>query len=209
MAFKHLLLAFLVLGVIEADKDFEVGLDSEEILNTEFKTEDSDDNRTIDEIIKAAGTVKGAALSAAASGEVNYQMDMNMDPKQYASVYGSIYGLYAGAGMASSYYRWPKGIIPYKIRKDFSKSQLDAIYSGMRMWMRKTCIKFERYGRLKLKPLATTITLKSSAEMDATPPLVTTIILTKSHSKLVVVHTRALLLMSLATLSVFTTNNAV
>ena len=40
-------------------------------------------------------------------------MDMNMDPMQYASEYGNVAG-FAGAGMASSYYRWPKGIIPYR-----------------------------------------------------------------------------------------------
>ena len=40
-------------------------------------------------------------------------MDMNMDPMQYEAEYGNLKG-FAGAGMASSYYRWPKGIIPYR-----------------------------------------------------------------------------------------------
>ena len=40
-------------------------------------------------------------------------MDMNMDPMQYEVEYGKLAG-FAGAGMANSWYRWPKAIIPYR-----------------------------------------------------------------------------------------------
>merc|ERR1711915_267095 len=146
MALSHFLIAFLALGLVAAEEmEFEEGLSADEILNMEFPVEYSDDDRTIDEIIKAAGTVEGAALSAAENQEVNYDMDMNMDPMQYATEYGNVAG-FAGAGMASDYYRWPKAIIPYKIANGFSSSQINTIYAGMKMWMRKTCIRFVQAG---------------------------------------------------------------
>merc|ERR1712243_426385 len=46
----------------------------------------------------------------------------------------------------SNYYRWPKAIIPYKIARGFSSSQINTIYAGMKMWMRKTCIRFVQAG---------------------------------------------------------------
>ena len=52
-------------------------------------------------------------FSAGENQEINFDMDMNMDPAQYEIEYGKLQG-FAGAGMASSYYRWPKAIIPYK-----------------------------------------------------------------------------------------------
>merc|ERR1711970_1069909 len=143
MALKFFLIAFLAIAVVSAEEGYIEGLSAEEILNTEFEAEyaAADDDRTIDEIIAAAGTAEGAALSAAENQEVNFDMDMNMDPMQYATEYGNLAG-FAGAGMANGWYRWPKAIIPYKISSGFSSSQIQTIYSGMQMWMRKTCIKF-------------------------------------------------------------------
>jgi len=129
------------------EHEYVEGLSAEEIMNTEFETEYSAEmeDMTIDEIIAAAGTKQGAALAAGENQQINYDMDMNMDPIQYEVEYGNMAG-YAGAGMASSYYRWPKGIIPYKIRSGYSSSAMNTIYQGMRMWMQKTCIKFVPYG---------------------------------------------------------------
>ena len=52
-------------------------------------------------------------ILAGENQEINYDMDMNMDPMQYEVEYGKLAG-FAGAGMASSWYRWPKAIIPYR-----------------------------------------------------------------------------------------------
>merc|ERR1712219_39421 len=111
MAFAHFFIAFLALGVVAAEEGFIEGLSAEEILSTEFEVEYTDDDRTIDEIIAAAGTAAGAAQAAGENQEVNFDMDMNMDPAQYEIEYGKLQG-FAGAGMASNWYRWPKAIIP-------------------------------------------------------------------------------------------------
>jgi len=148
MAFAYFLVAFLAISAVKAEEhEYVEGLSAEEIMNTEFETEYSAEmeDMTIDEIIAAAGTKQGAALAAGENQQINYDMDMNMDPIQYEVEYGNMAG-YAGAGMASSYYRWPKGIIPYKIRSGYSSSAMNTIYQGMRMWMQKTCIKFVPYG---------------------------------------------------------------
>jgi len=141
MAFMHFFIAFLALGVVAAEEEFIEGLSAEDILNTEFEVEYAEDDRTIDEIIAAAGTAEGAAKAAGENQEINYDMDMNMDPMQYSLEYGNLAG-FAGAGMANGWYRWPKAIIPYKIQRGYTQSQLNVIYQGMQMWMRKTCIKF-------------------------------------------------------------------
>merc|ERR1711955_7332 len=113
MALSHFLIAFLALGLVAAEEmEFEEGLSADEILNMEFPVEYSNDDRTIDEMIAAAGTAAGAARAAGENQEINFDMDMNMDPAQYEIEYGKLQG-FAGAGMASNYYRWPKAIIPY------------------------------------------------------------------------------------------------
>jgi len=146
MALSHFLIAFLALGLVAAEEmEFEEGLSADEILSMEFPVEYSNDDRTIDEMIAAAGTAAGAAKAAGENQEVNFDMDMNMDPAQYEIEYGKLQG-FAGAGMASNYYRWPKAIIPYKIARGFSSSQINTIYAGMQMWMRKTCIRFVQAG---------------------------------------------------------------
>merc|ERR1712131_159392 len=141
MAFAHFFIAFLAIGAAVAEEEFIEGLSADEILNTEFEVEYAADDRTIDEIIAAAGTAAGAAKAAGENQEINYDMDMNMDPMQYEVEYGKLAG-FAGAGMASSWYRWPKAIIPYRISSGYTQSQINTIYQGMQMWMRKTCIRF-------------------------------------------------------------------
>merc|ERR1712121_568855 len=107
MALSHFLIAFLALGLVAAEEmEFEEGLSADEILNTEFAVEYSDVDSTIDEIIAVAGTAAGAAQAAGENQEVNFDMDMNMDPAQYEIEYGKLQG-FAGAGMASNWYRWP------------------------------------------------------------------------------------------------------
>merc|ERR1712198_354117 len=124
MAFAHFFFAFLAIGAVVAEEGFIEGLSADEILNTEFEVEYAADDRTIDEIIAAAGTAAGAAKAAGENQEINYDMDMNMDPMQYEMEYGKLAG-FAGAGMASSWYRWPKAIIPYQIARGFSRSQIN------------------------------------------------------------------------------------
>jgi len=150
MAFAHFFVAFLAIGAVVAEEEFIEGLSADEILNTEFEVEYAADDRTIDEIIAAAGTAAGAAKAAGENQEINYDMDMNMDPMQYEMEYGKLAG-FAGAGMASSWYRWPKAIIPYQIARGFSQSQINTIYQGMQMWMRKTCIRFVPAGSNEAK----------------------------------------------------------
>jgi len=107
MAFAYFLVAFLAISAVKAEEhEYAEGLSAEEIMNTEFETEYSADieSMTIDEVIAAAGTKAGAALSAGENQEINFDMDMNMDPMQYEVEYGNMAG-FAGAGMASSYYR--------------------------------------------------------------------------------------------------------
>jgi len=142
------LLCFLAMGAIvhAEEEEWEVGLSAEEIMSTEFEEEYSDDERSIDEIIEAAGTESGAKEDAANNQAINFDMDMQMEPMQYAMEYGNAQG-FAGAGMANDWYRWPKNIIPYKIQSGhFSSSQMQIIYAGMKMWMEKTCIRFTPAG---------------------------------------------------------------
>merc|ERR1711915_684623 len=104
MALSHFLIAFLALGLVAAEEmEFEEGLSADEILNMEFPVEYSNDDRTIDEMIAAAGTAAGAARAAGENQEINFDMDMNMDPAQYEIEYRKLQG-FAGAGMARSYY---------------------------------------------------------------------------------------------------------
>lgn len=140
MLLTYFLLA-LAFGVVTAVQDgYVVGLGADEIMSRKFNSFGVND-RTIDEIITEAGTEKGAATAAAFNKEVNHEMDMNMDPTQYALEYGRLSG-FAGAGIIREYFRWPKAIIPYKIQSVFTDFQLDTIFAGMQMWMRKTCIRF-------------------------------------------------------------------
>merc|ERR1712221_39499 len=88
MAFAHFFVAFLAIGAVMAEEEYIGGLRADEILNTEFEVEYSNDDRTIDEIIAAAGTAEGAAKAAGESQEINFDMGMNMDPMQYEIEYG-------------------------------------------------------------------------------------------------------------------------
>jgi len=146
------------------EAESEEGLSAEEIMNMKLPTQTTDDDETTDEIISQAGTEKGAAISAAQHGEVNFGMDMNMDPGQFAEEYekngdgdssarmASNNERLAGTGKHSEKYRWPQGIIPYKIRKnDYSEKDKKMIYAGMKMWMEVTCIKFVKAGSPEAK----------------------------------------------------------
>lgn len=144
MEIIHLLVACLTLGAVTAEDDYVVGLSADEIMSMNFDNvlySQSEDDRTIDEIIAAAGTAKGAAVAAAENQDVNLDMDMIMDPVQYAYEYSDL-SQFAGAALANEYYRWPKAIVPYKIKNDYYASQLETIYLGMKMWMEKTCVRF-------------------------------------------------------------------
>merc|ERR1712136_680563 len=198
------LLCFLAMGAIVHAEEWEVGLSAEEIMSTEFEKEYSDDERSIDEIIEAAGTESGAKEDAANNQAINFDMDMQMEPMQYAMEYGNAQG-FAGAGMANDWYRWPKNIIPYKIQAGhFSSSQMQIIYAGTKMWMEKTCIRFTPSG----SSLARSTTSESSVDADVTPMLVTLIVLMMCHSSPMDACLRVLLLTSLVILLAFTTNNA-
>lgn len=51
----------------------------------------------------------------------------------------------AGAGVVNENLRWTDNIMPYKISSDFDDVDVSFIYSGMKEWMEKTCIRFEPY----------------------------------------------------------------
>jgi len=139
-------------AINETEEGYNEGLSADQILNTDFEPEFADDNRTIDEINAAAGTGEGAALVAAENGEVNIDMDMILDPIQYESPVASSNDLrpknrLAGTGVDTSFWRWPKGIIPYIIApNDYTANERKIIFTGMQMWMNITCIRFEPVG---------------------------------------------------------------
>jgi len=113
-----------------------------------------DHERTVDEIIRDAGTAEGAAQAAGERQMVNVQMDMVMDPLQYEVNYKnlSISG-FAGAAMESGYWRWPKAVIPYTIDRVFGDRGRNVIYGAMKEWQEKTCIRFEPAGSAGTKNL--------------------------------------------------------
>jgi len=69
---------------------------------------------------------------------------MVLDKDQYIGAYQG----YAGGGMKSEYYRWPKAVIPYKVSSEFRHSP-EFIYSAMKEWMERTCILFTPAGSSK------------------------------------------------------------
>merc|ERR1712198_423867 len=207
MAFAHFFFAFLAIGAVVAEEEFIEGLSADEILNTEFEVEYAADDRTIDEIIAAAGTAAGAAKAAGENQEINYDMDMNMDPMQYEVEYGKLAG-FAGAGMASSWYRWPKAIIPYRIQSGYTQTQLNTIYQGMQMWMERPASNSCLTDPTRPDLPDTTTTSKSSAEAAATPASATTIVPTKCPSQPAAALSQESLPTNWVALSVFTTNNA-
>jgi len=140
-----------------SDEEEEDLSDDDDIMNPELPTKTTDDDETNDERIARAGTKRGGAISAAQHGEVNFGMDMNMDPAEFAREYekngdgdnrarmASNNERLAGTGRLDEKYRWPKGIVPYRIRKDhFSREDRKMIYAGMKLWEKVTCVKFVR-----------------------------------------------------------------
>merc|ERR1712136_465685 len=75
------LLCFLAMGAIvhAEEEEWEVGLSAEEIMSTEFEEEYSGNERSIDEIIEAAGTESGAKEDAANNQAINFDMEMLRD----------------------------------------------------------------------------------------------------------------------------------
>jgi len=138
-------IAAVLCGLALAE-DMQVGLTSDEIFQVEMP-EGADDmgGRTIDEVIRDAGTQEAAALHAGENQAVNFQYDMNMDPLQYELYYGNN-SLFAGAALANDYYRWPKGIIPYQIDRSLAGRATQVIYAAMKEWQEKTCLRFEPAG---------------------------------------------------------------
>merc|ERR1711872_532973 len=140
-----LILMTVLCGLVSAE-DFQVGLSSDEIFKVEMPEGANDmGGRTIDEVIRDAGTEEGAALHAGENQQINFQYDMNMDPLQYSLYYGNN-SLFAGAALQNDYYRWPKGIIPYQIASSLRGRPTQVIYAAMKEWQEKTCLRFEPYG---------------------------------------------------------------
>merc|ERR1712168_1096083 len=139
------ILMTVLCGLVSAE-DFQVGLSSDEIFKVEMPEGANDmGGRTIDEVIRDAGTEAGASLHAGQNQQINLQYDMNMDPLQYALNYGNS-SLFAGAALENDYYRWPKRIIPYEIASSLRGRPTQVIYAAMKEWQEKTCLKFEPYG---------------------------------------------------------------
>jgi len=132
-------------------EEFQKGLSSDEIFNVAMP--DGANNmggRTIDEVIRDAGTEKGAAFYAGQHQQVNVQYDMNLDPLQYELLYKNN-SAFAGAALQNDYYRWPKGIIPYQISSAFRGRATEVIYAAMKEWQERTCLRFEPHGSAAAK----------------------------------------------------------
>jgi len=139
----NLTFAFLLVAIIIKWDGIQANLTSEEIFQVPIHKDAVDPKgRTVDEIIKDAGTDAATRAEAANNQQVSVQYDMLMDPVQYAMYYGNL-STWAGGAVAAGRYRWPKRIIPYEITEAFNDRQKEIIYGGMREWQEKTCIKFE------------------------------------------------------------------
>jgi len=125
--------------VAESDKGYIKTLSADEILNKEFPSQSVDDGRSVDQIIAAAeiATENGGGVTGARMASPN---DFRLEIERLA-----------GTGMRKESLRWPKGIIPFKIESGYTKKELDIIYAGMQMWMRKTCIRFVEAGSPEAK----------------------------------------------------------
>merc|ERR1719511_208099 len=85
----RLLFITAVLCGLAVAEEMQEGLTSDEIMKVEMPEGANDmGGRTMDEVIRDAGTQEGAALHAGQNQQVNFQYDMNMDPLQYEQYYG-------------------------------------------------------------------------------------------------------------------------
>jgi len=129
----------------QGDDEVQPGLSSAEILASDWQTdEDEDDDRTMDEIIVAAGTEAGIE-EAGRNRLINIQEDMLLDPLQYELYYGNRNG-FSGAGVTDPAYRWPEAIIPYTVDEALEGTPTKTVFGAMKEWMERTCIRFEPAG---------------------------------------------------------------
>merc|ERR1712198_423306 len=142
------LLVYAFLALANGEQFLE-GLSHEDILKLPlaYAGEQFPDGRTTDEVIKEAKA--GNAAPPMDDDQVLAELDMVMEKQQYVQTYQE--SSYAGGGMKSEYYRWPKAIIPYQISSSFSGGRDKFIYSAMKEWMEKTCVVFTPAGSSKHK----------------------------------------------------------
>jgi len=96
-------------------------LTSDEILSTAKVPTEKEAEHSIDFMLKKAG--KGKISQSDVTRETSW----------------------SGAGVFDEKLRWTKGIIPYKFSSDYKGVDVSMIYSSMKEWMEKTCIKFEPF----------------------------------------------------------------
>jgi len=122
-------------------------LEFDEILALPPNLDNGDDDRTIDEVI-AAGAAD-SAKAATEQGAILVDMDMVVTPEQYGRFFdddgNGKHTAFAGAGLRDEKTRWPKAIIPYAFESDFREYEKN-VYSAMKEWMEKTCVRFTPRG---------------------------------------------------------------
>jgi len=106
-----------------------------------------DDIRTIDEVL--AANAQASEEDAASEGGVLVDMDMIVRPEQKARFF-NVKGqgneaAFAGSGLKDEKTRWPKAIVPYFFETEFGEWE-KKVYSAMKEWMEKTCIRFTPKG---------------------------------------------------------------
>jgi len=52
---------------------------------------------------------------------------------------------WSGAGVYDKKFRWTNNVIPFKFSSDYDGVDVSMVYTSMKEWMQKTCIKFEPY----------------------------------------------------------------
>jgi len=123
-------------------------LEADEILALPDLPDDPiDDIRTIDEVL-AAGASASEEL-AASEGGVLVDLDMIVRPNQFNRFFNvkgtGNQAAFAGSGLKDEKTRWPKAIVPYYLESDFGAYEKN-VYSAMKEWMAKTCIRFTPKG---------------------------------------------------------------
>jgi len=126
------------------------GMTSAEILASDWSafsvtTDQSDDGKTMDEIVLAEGVSAGLE-EAADEGLVLFQGDMLMQPQQFNHLYNPKSATFSGAAVTDESYRWPHGIIPYTIDSSLRGEPSRVAMGAMKEWMERTCIRFEPAG---------------------------------------------------------------
>jgi len=96
-----------------------------------------------------AANAAASIVEANKQGGVLVDGDMIVTPEQYSRFF-DVKGdakqtAFAGAGLIDEKTRWPKAIIPYKFESDFREWEKN-VYSAMKEWMEKTCVRFTPKG---------------------------------------------------------------